>query len=51
VNPWLRFTQLADLFESAAVLFEFLAGFAEFALRGEALVIVELLDRAVDQLL
>ena len=40
--------EAADLFEGAAVLFEFLAGFAEFALRGEALVVVEFLDRAVD---
>jgi hypothetical protein len=39
---------LADLFEGAFVLFEFLAGFAEFALRGEALVVLEFLYGPVD---
>ena len=32
-------------------MLEFLAGFAEFALRGETLVVVKLLNRTIDQLL
>lgn len=39
--------EAADFFEGAAVLFEFLAGFAEFSFRRQALVVVEFLDRAV----
>ena len=53
INPCylrLRFAAF-DLFEGAFVLFEFLPGFAEFALRGQALVILKFLYRPVDQLL
>ena len=39
--------EAADFFEGAAMLFEFLAGFAQFSFGGETLVVVEFLDGAV----
>ena len=49
--PWLRLTLLANLLEGSLVLFEFLPGLAEFALRGQSLVILKLLDCLINQLL
>ena len=40
-----------QFFERAFVLFQLLSGFSEFALRGEPLVFLKLLDRPVNQLL
>ena len=45
---YLRFIQLADLFQRAAVLLEFLSGLTEFSLRGQALVLVKFLNRSLD---
>ena len=42
---------LSYLLECSFVLLEFLSGFAEFALRGETLVILKLLDGTVHELL